>query len=149
MAPKRNLNPKFPVVTGRHQLNATWSVDLADKFNRRIEEDDLVLWRPGMTVFVAIWNNDQAETVSARLAWLRGDMNPAAFDIVEDSFESSRGFAYRLDEDGDDTRVPALYAFTVAQDSHVQLAVYFDSENDVAAALKLWKSIVQAKQEPT
>jgi hypothetical protein len=147
MATDNDLNPHFPVVKGRHQLTATWSVDLPGEFNRRVEEDgDLVLWRPGMTVFVAIWNNDRAESVSARIDWLREDTDPSAFDIVADDLGTTRRFAYRQSEDSDDDRVPALYAFTVAEDSHVQLAVYFDSERDVETALRLWRSVLPARR---
>jgi hypothetical protein len=69
-------------------------------------------------------------------------MNPAAFDVVEVDLGDCQSFAYRLREDGDDNRVPALYAFTVAADSHLQLAVYFDVEGDANAALQLWRSAV-------
>lgn len=135
------LNPKFPVVKGRYRFNATWSVDLPGELNRRIEDGDLVLWRPGLTVFVAIWKNDRAESISDRLTWIRDDMNPASFDIVEEEFAAGRRLAYRLKEDSDDDRVAALYAFTIGEDSHVQLALYFDSEDDVELALELWRSI--------
>jgi hypothetical protein len=148
MVSKRGLNPKFPVVQGRHQLNAAWSLELPGEFNRRIEDGDLVLWRPGMTMFIAIWNNDRGESIPARLEWLREDMNPAAFDHVEETDGTSQRFAYRLAEDGDDDRVPALYGFTVADSSHVQLAVYFDSEDDTATALELWRSVASAEQKP-
>ena len=56
MVAKHGLNPHFPVVTGRHQLTAEWSIDLPGEFNRRIDDGDLVFWRPGITAFVAIWN---------------------------------------------------------------------------------------------
>jgi hypothetical protein len=114
------------------------------KFNRRIEDGDLVLWRPGITLFVAIWNNDQAESIADRFAWLREDMNPESFDTIEEDLGDRRRFAYRLREDSDDEHVPALYAFTVAADSHVQLAVYFDAEQDLQIALELWRSVACA-----
>lgn len=142
MASKGGLNAEFPVVRGHHRLTTTWSIELPGEFNRRIEDGDLVLWRPGMTLFIAIWNNDRAETVTERSEWIREDMDPKAFDIVEAPVGTMQRFAYRLDEGSDDGRVPALYAFTIAEHSHVQLAVYFDSEEDTATALQLWKSIL-------
>lgn len=101
-----------------------------------------------MTMFVAIWNNDRGESIQERVAWLRKDMNPAAFDHVEEHNGTSQRFAYRLAEADDDGRVPALYGFIVADGSHVQLAVYFDSEDDTAAALELWRSVASAEQKP-
>jgi len=151
MVAKHGLNPHFPVVTGRHQLTAEWSIDLPGEFNRRIDDGDLVFWRPGITAFVAIWNNDNAESIGARLAWLRGDMNPEAFDIVQEDLVDAQRFAYRLREDSEDSEensMPALYAFTVVEDSHLQLAVYFDDEHDVEVALRLWRSVAFAQNDP-
>jgi hypothetical protein len=141
MVEVQGLNANFPVVEGQYDLGSSWTVDLPGKFNRRIEDGDLVLWRPGMTVLVALWNNDQAESVAARFAWLREDTNPDAFAMVDDDLGHCRRFAYRLREDNDDNRAPALYAFTVAEHGHVQLAVYFDAERDAQVALHLWRSV--------
>ena len=135
------LNPRFPIVEGRYHLTDTWSVELPDKFNRRVEDGDLVLWRPGMTIFIAIWNNDRSESVAERSAWLRADTAPGAYDVVEEDLGTWRRFAYRLREESDDNRVPALYAFSIVEDSHVQLAVYFDEEHDASIALSLWRSL--------
>ena len=78
-------------------------------------------------------------------------MNPEAFDIVQEDLVDAQRFAYRLREDSEDSEensMPALYAFTVVEDSHLQLAVYFDDEHDVEVALRLWRSVAFAQNDP-
>ena len=48
------LNPQFPIVEGRYQMTGEWSIALPGQFNRRIENQDLVIWRPGFTIWLAI-----------------------------------------------------------------------------------------------
>jgi hypothetical protein len=140
VAPSR-LNPKFPVVDGEHRLTSEWSVTLSLPFNRRIEEGDLILWRPGLTAVFAIWNNDRGESQAERLSWLVGESSPDAYDLIREEGPGVSRFAYRLAEESADDRVAALYAFTIADHSHVQLAVYFDDDADLSAALALWRSV--------
>lgn len=40
-----NLHPDFPVVEGRYRLTREWELELSGKFNRRIEDGNMVLWR--------------------------------------------------------------------------------------------------------
>jgi hypothetical protein len=56
------LHPKFPIVEGHYQLTEEWSVDLPEAFNRRIEEGQMVIWRSGFTIWMAIWNNDKNQS---------------------------------------------------------------------------------------
>lgn len=56
------LHPDYPVVSGDYQLTETWSVSLPLKFNRRIEDGSLILWRPGLTIYFTAWNNDHQES---------------------------------------------------------------------------------------
>lgn len=47
----------------------------------------------------------------------------------------------RLAEGADDGRLPALYGFAVSAAGHVQLAVYFDSGDDLTSAQSLVRSV--------
>lgn len=41
-----DLHPDFPVVEGLYRLTRDWELELPEKFNRRIEDGNMVLWRP-------------------------------------------------------------------------------------------------------
>jgi hypothetical protein len=63
------LHPDFPVVEGRYQITSDWAVTLPQQFNRRIEEDSMVCWRPSVTVWTVVWNNNNNESQQERLEW--------------------------------------------------------------------------------
>jgi hypothetical protein len=138
------LHPDFPVIEGRYQMTREWSVLLPSKFNRRIEEGDLVLWQPGMTVWVAIWNNDKNETAQQRLDWVKETGSSDATSHNEMRRDDVLYYTYRLAEPSDDRRVPALYCYAFAPASHVQMAVYFDAEADSPRAESISLSLTYA-----
>jgi hypothetical protein len=141
------LNPDFAVVEGKHQMTKRWSITLPDKFNRRVEEGDLVLWRPGFTIWVSALNNDHGESKADRLAWLRQKASEDAFDVQKESDDNVMRLAYRLNEESEDQRVTAFYGFVVGANGHIQLGIYFDDENDKDLARKIWLSVTEEAAE--
>lgn len=134
------LHPNFPVVEGTYQFTKSWSVALPEKFNRRIEEGDLVLWKPGFTMFLTVWNNDQQLNFDDFFRSIVMDISPDAFDVKTEISSNIKLFSYRLIEETEDNRAPAFYCFAVSERDYVQTAMYFDSESDVLNAIKIWKS---------
>ena len=76
-----SLHPGFPVVEGRYHLTKVWTILLPGRFNRRLEEGSLVLWRPGMTIWLDIWSNDGQETKADRLAVIETGRSAGATSI--------------------------------------------------------------------
>jgi hypothetical protein len=128
------LHPDFPVVEGRYLITSEWAVKLPQQFNQRFEDDALVLWRPGITAWIVVWNNDNHKTQPQRLEWLRSDISPDAFDVESVPDGDVTRFSYRLNERRDDETVYALYGFVIGDNSHVQIAIYFDNEADLKTA---------------
>ena len=145
------LHPGFPIVEGRYQMTDNWSVTLEQKYNRRLEDGSLVLWRPGVTIWMVVWNLKGAETSVDRYRSLKGDISPKAQDLVEEADGTVLKLAYRLNEESHDAREPAFYCFAVGPSCHVQMAIYFDDPNDVKTARAIWRSLtpVTAKSEPS
>lgn len=135
------LHPDFPVVSGDYQLSANWAITLTQEMNRRVEDQDLVLWRPGLTVWMSLWNNDHEETIQERLEWLQSDTSPDAFDVTVQADDTSARYSYRLNEDGEEGTLFALYGFALKEDGHLQIAIYVDGEGDLADAKSLFDSI--------
>lgn len=133
------LNPDFPWVEGRGQLTAHCSIAVPEPMSRRTEDEHLVLWRPGLTAWIAVWEN--IEEPRQRLDKIVQNASPAAYDRKDWSAEGILFHSYRVDEQSPDGRAPALFGFAVGVPSHVQLAVYFDHERDLAPAEQLVRSI--------
>ena len=141
------LHPEFPVIEGRYQMTKEWSVDLPSKFNRRFEERDLVIWKPGFTIWTTAWNNDKSQSPDERLAWIRNDSTPGAFDAVTETSNGVLRYSYRLNENSDDCRLPAFYGYAIGRAGHVQMAIYFDSQDDLVAANSIWRSLTETPED--
>lgn len=68
-------------------------------------------------------------------------MSEAAFDLRVEQDRGLTRFSYRLNEDRDGTAVFALYLFAIADIGHVQMAIYFDDENELEEARSIGKSL--------
>lgn len=135
------LNPTFPVVSGAYTLTADWTINLPGEFNLRFEEKDLVIWRPGITLWIAVWGNDEGDTPDQRLSQLVDEIDVGAFHLVTEPDRDIRRFRYRLNEAGADGRVAPFYSFVAGQTGHVQMAIYFNDESDLPLAEQIWRSV--------
>jgi len=144
----RMLNPKFPTVEGRYQMTAGWAVTLPGKFNRRLEDGSLVFWRPGITAWTNVWENNKRESREDRLKWISGDASADSFDAETHVDANVTRFAYRLTERREKAAVHAVHAFAIGQDGHVQMAIYFDNEDDLRIAKQLWNSLEETRPNP-
>jgi hypothetical protein len=135
------LHPDFPVINGRYEITKDWSIDLPEQFNRRIEDESLVIWRPGFTMWIIVWDNNKNEAPEARLAKFKARISERAFDLDESRDARVIFFSYRLAEASDDDSVPALNGFAIGENGHVQISIYFDQESDVAEGATIFKSL--------
>lgn len=135
------LHPDFPVVEGQYQMTQEWSVALPGKFNRRIEGGDLVIWRPGMTLWVTVWGNDKNEGKDVRIKRIRERISPKAFDIQALKAGPVLRLSYRLKEEKEQGAVPGYYCYSVGDSGHVQMAIYLDNEKDVVSAQSICGSL--------
>ena len=145
MPAKKWPPPGFPLVQGDHQLTATWMLHLPEQFARRIEDGSLVLWRPGLTVWLAAWGNNN-ESQSERLARAKRRSSPDRFAERESTSGGVTRFSYRLREEGDDESVESINSFAFADDGDLNLAVYFDDPADEAEAWRIVESVAVRRQ---
>lgn len=133
--------PGFPLVHGDYDLNAEWTIHLPEQFARRVEDGSLVLWRPGLTIWMIDWDNDNDQTRAQRLEWIRDEASPARFDQRESTAHGVTRFSYRLRDENDDGPVKSLSGYVIADHGHLQLSIYFDDVTDQAKAQKLIDSV--------
>jgi hypothetical protein len=142
---QKMLHPDFPVVKGKYQMTPEWSLTLGQEHNRRVDEGSLVLWRPDFTVWINIWGNDNNESIEERLKWITAESSPNAFDVNSVTKGSAHAFLYRLNETGNGKVTFSYNGYILANDSHVQVSVYFDSESEVSEAKSIIESIEYAQ----
>jgi hypothetical protein len=135
------LHPDFPIVDGRYRMTDDWAITLPQQFNRRIEDDSLVLWRPGVTIWIIVWNNDKGESQQERLAWLRVGSASNALETELQTESDITWYSYRLTEFHEDEAVHGFYGFAIGVGSHVQMAIYVDEETELQTAREIFRSL--------
>lgn len=136
----------LPDAVDETGLSETWSAMLPGRFQRRVEGTSLVLWRPGMTVWIdsVATHGEPAAAVAARArATLPGNVT----DVVEERGATSWRIAYRVVEPVLDQRGPKLRGFVVVPGSLASISIAFDDDRDHAAALSIWRSLRAARDE--
>jgi hypothetical protein len=133
---------EYPLVEGLYTLTAHWCIHLPLPFTKRMEEDgSLVLWRPGLTIWLDAWGNDRRLTQAARLTEIKSRMSPAARTIRDGVDGALTRFSYRLLDQDEEGSVESVYAFILEDGGHLQLAVYFDDLKDEPLAIALVDSV--------
>src|SRR5215467_5756381 len=92
------LHPDFPIVEGLYRLTSDWELVLPGKFNRRVEDGNMVLWRPGLTFWIAAWGAEAGRSPEETLARILGDASPERIGEEVDRSGDLIRLTYRLKE---------------------------------------------------
>lgn len=139
--------PGFPLVDGDQPLGNNWSIRLDQPFARRIDEGSLVLWRPGMTLWIAAWSNEHGESRETRLRAFEERASPARTAEREVTAAGLTRFDYRLREARAHGIVESLDALILSDDGHLQVSVYFDDPAEESLARQLVDSVRARRAE--
>ena len=137
------LHPDYPVVEGEYRLTNEWSVVLPEAFNRRFEGEQMVLWRPGFTIWLCAWMNNHRQSREERISADLARLPAAAYDVRQLPDDGALKLQYRLDEESDDERQPAFYSRAYGFSGHIQMSIYFDEEEHLEIAERLLNSLVE------
>ena len=100
-----------------------------------------MLWRPGLTIWLIAWGNDNNQTRAERLASIKDEASPARFDERESVRGGVTRYSYRLRDENEDGPVESLNACVIGDDGHLQLSVYFDDVADAPKAQQIVDSV--------
>jgi hypothetical protein len=142
------MHPHYPVFEGHYQMTQDWSVILPTQFNRRFEEDSLVFWRPGFTMWVSVWGIEDNQSREERLILFQRDISPEAYDFEECHEDKRWQLSYRLKEDMEDERCPALYCFILGEQGDILMSIYFDDDADLLMAKQIRDSLTEKDTLP-
>jgi len=132
-----DLPPESPVVSGEFPLADGWSIKLPCLMNLRVEEDVVILSRPGLVAYLMVWGNEEDQSIEARLADLREEIPAEATDIQHQTAGTLHHLTYHHTEE----EVPGHHGLALGKTGHVQMAVYRFDEAETDRAKKLWESL--------
>ena len=125
-----SLHPDYPIVTGQYQMTDEWTVMLPEKFNRRVEEGSLVLWRPALTFWVIIWGNDGDVSTDERLTSILAAASSLRTDQQIERTGDIIRLTYELPAEDTSRSQPAyrsISGYVISALGHVQISAYFDT----------------------
>lgn len=138
------LNPDFPVVSGDYVMTKGWRVSLEDEFNRRIEDGSLVLWKPELTFWINVWNNERRASPDELLQEILVRASPERIAEKTARSEALICLTYELAEDDaerPDSAPSSINGFVIAKPGYVQVSAYADTPEAHALAYRIIESI--------
>jgi hypothetical protein len=131
------------------QISQEWWIGLDDSYHTRVDNGSLVLWRPGRTVWINIWNDHEAGTPRERLDRWVAERDVRANDLFNQQDGDLLRYGYLLEEDEEagGERL-GLYSYTVSPTSTVQMACYFDLKEDLGWAEAASQSLSSGRPDP-
>ena len=132
------------------RISEEWWIGLDESYKTRVEDGSLVLWRPARTVWISIWNDRDGRTLRDRLAHWVAERDIRAADLFQESDGDLLRHGYLLaepEETGGDRL--GLYSYTVSTSSTVQMACYFDLQEDLGWATAVAKSLSFGSPDPS
>lgn len=138
------LHPDYPIVTGDYAMTKGWRINLGQEFNRRIEEGSLVLWRPDLTFWINVWNNDGQVSVDGVLQRLLADASPGRGEEKIETTAQMARLTYELAEDDaerDESGGESINGFVIYPGGYVQISAYYDSPQARSLAYQAIASI--------
>jgi hypothetical protein len=130
-----------PLVEGNYAMTDQWSIFLPQPFRRGTEGGTLVLSRPGIKAWIFVCRNDEGKSPEDRLSFAMWALSRNALNKTREQTGGLLRYAFRLPEAPDDPRAAAFCCFAFGAAGHVQMYVYFDSEDDLPLAEGLWRSL--------
>ncbi len=128
------VSTSFPTVSGKTALGAHWACTLDGEYARRIEDECLVLWNSGITIWLDQYGNEQSEPMQARMDVWQVDASADAQDMKR---ELDR-FSYVLEEEDG---ILTLNGFVFSEQGHLLVQMSMDDAAFLKPARAIFKSI--------
>lgn len=130
-----------------HKLTENWLIDINNLFERRVEESRDLLYTTGdKSVRIAIWNKE-GKSKEAIYAEQNQDIEnrnqtmSKTLMIFDFSDAEVARLGYMIQEDDNDKSYRVIYGFSIIDRQVLEVAIYFDDEEDLDWAIETWKNI--------
>lgn len=135
----------MPDVHGHVVVAESWSLELPDRFSRRLEGAGIeVLWREGLTLFFgASRNRDPEKAFRGMLA----GRPPNATHFADEHAHGLRRISYCVPQTEDGRVVPLMMGIASFGDDLLVLEAKFDEELTLATVRSIWNSLLRELRE--
>lgn len=130
-----------PIEDGKVKITENWSFDIESRLLRRLENSSLVVWKPGLTIWMNAYNANDL-TIEQRVENVISKRSTGAFDIKESKGGELIKLGYRLVEEGEEGEQPSAYIFGFTEKYEVHLTIYFDDEKYLKDIEEVFDSLV-------
>ncbi|MFH1445897.1 MAG: hypothetical protein ABIG43_00600 [Chloroflexota bacterium] len=132
-----------------YQITPEWRLCLDETYNRRVENNKLVLWITGRTIVAVVFRYSDTVKKEELIAQLKNKASKGSLEVFESQQDELLRFAYLQPEEvaPGHTRL-ALYGFTASEATCVQTAFYLDDPSDLDWAKKTWESLIYTPPPP-
>ncbi len=132
---------ELPVGPGRVKLGPDWVAVSPGDFLRRIDHGDLVLWRDGLAIWIAVGTADMAFDIDEEVARVRARRHPSAMgeSLVTTSRHTKLSYWLKRGEQ------LSLHGTCWAGFQSIRVAMVVDSEVDQTDAVAFWDSLAPAR----
>lgn len=149
------LNPEFPVVQGKYQITENWSIELPAQFNRRNENDHIVIWDNSLTLWLIVYDNPESLSPYDYVTSFAQNRIEQSFDEIAYGDDDSYMFAYKsiemampesniLQENEiveNTLETISLTTYTAVKSSIILCNFYYENPTQSELADFMWKSL--------
>lgn len=138
------LNDDFMV---KHKLTETWTIDINNLFERRVEENGSLLYTTGdKSVRLSIWREEgqtqaQLKAHYQQIGLNRDQSQAKTIQTFDFSDEQVTRVGYQIKETDGDKSYEVIYTFSLIESEVLYAVFYFDEPDDLAWAIETWKNL--------
>jgi len=126
-----------------YPITPEWFLSLNEDFQRRVENDQLVLWTTGKTIIAVAFRLPETLSPENLLQTLRSKFGEGVLEVFESAEEDLVRYAVLQTEESAAGKARlVLHGFTISPSACLQSAFYFDLPSDLDWAKTTWQSIV-------
>lgn len=131
-----------------HFLTEEWTIKINNLFERIKETNGDLLYTTGdKSIRIAIWNLDQSkkEIYQDHVESIenRDESKSATLSKYEFSDSDISRIGYKIRENDKSKSYDVIYGFSIVDKQIIQIAMYFDNQEDEYWAIETWKSIIK------
>jgi len=125
------------------QVTKEWLIDITDDFKRRVEDQNLIFWKTGITIILAVFRLPDGTGKLELLNKIQEKIPEDALERLVSTKGEVVGLGYTQILNNNDAKDRlALYTFTASDTSCLQSAFYLDKPEDLDWAKLTWENII-------
>ena len=125
------------------QITPEWLINLPDEMEHRIEDDELIFWKTGVTIAIAAFSLPEGVSKLELLAQIQQKMPERTLETFVSTKGEVVGLGFTEVLKANNTRDRlSLVTFTASDTSCLQTGFFLDNPEDLEWAKSVWEGII-------